>query len=67
MTASASKDMRNAINHSLSAMELISSIHGYETAVEGLEELSDIKHNLGDHDSAEILRWAAMELRANNA
>jgi hypothetical protein len=41
--------------------------NGFEAAINGLEELSDLKHNTGDKAAAEILRWAAKELRGENA
>jgi hypothetical protein len=63
----ASQDMRKAISHSLDALELINFGDGFESAVEGIEELSDLKHNAGDTQAAEVLRWAAKELRGDNA
>jgi hypothetical protein len=63
----ASQDMRKAISHSLDALEMITFGNGFEAAVEGLEELSDLKHNTGDRVAAEVLQWAAKELRGDNA
>lgn len=63
----ASQDMRNAIDHSLSALEMISFNAGFEACLEGIEELSNMKHNLGDTATAETLRWLAKELRGENA
>ena len=63
----ATKQLRNGLEHTLDALETLSHTKGYETAVEGIEELSDIKHNAGDTVAAEILRWAAKELRGENA
>lgn len=62
----ASKSMRDALSHSLDALEMIAFNDGFEAALEGLEQLSDQLHNkklLGD---AEALRWAAKELRGEN-
>jgi hypothetical protein len=59
--------MRNAITSSLDALEMIDFGNGFEAAINGLEELSDLKHNTGDKAAAEILRWAAKELRGENA
>jgi hypothetical protein len=63
----ASQDMRKAVSSSLDALELINFGNGFEAAIEGLDELSDLKHNTGDKVAAEILRWAAKELRGDNA
>lgn len=63
----ATQDMRNALNRSLDALELIGFGDGFEAAVEGIEELSNMKHNEGDTVAAEVLRWAAKELRGENA
>lgn len=61
-----SQDIRNAVNHSLDALEMINFGLGFEAATNGLDELSDQKHNNGDTTAAEILRWAAKELRGEN-
>ena len=63
----ASQDMRKAISSSIDALELIDFGNGFEAARDGLDELSDLKHNAGDKVAAEILRWAAKELRGENA
>jgi hypothetical protein len=63
----ASQDMRKAVSSSLDALELINFGNGFEAAIDGLDELSDLKHNTGDKVAAEILRWAAKELRGDNA
>jgi hypothetical protein len=63
----ASETLRNALNHSLDALEMINFNNGFEACTNGLDELSDIKHNEGDTIAAEILRWAAKELRGENA
>ena len=61
------QDMRNAIDHSLDAMEMIAFGQGFEAAANGLDELSNHKHNARETVAAEILRWAAKELRGENA
>lgn len=63
----ASQDMRNAIDHSLSALEMVSFNAGFEACIEGIEEISNQLHNDGDNGSAETLRWLAKELRGDNA
>ena len=62
----ASKSMRSAIESSLDALEMIDFNNGFEAATNGLDELSDQKHNEGDTTAGEILRWAAKELRGEN-
>jgi hypothetical protein len=59
--------MRKAISSSLDALELIDFGDGFEAAIDGIDELSNLKHNEGDTLAAEILRWAAKELRGENA
>lgn len=59
----AAKHLREAIDHSLDAVQLLSFTEGFEAATEGLEELSNIKHNFDEPLFAEHLRWAAKELR----
>jgi len=61
------KRLRAAADSTLDALELLSFTEGYEAATIGLDELSDIKHNEGDKNAALILRWAAKELRGENA
>jgi hypothetical protein len=63
----ASQDMRKALASSLDALELINFGDGFESAIDGLDELSNLKHNAGDTVAAETLRWAAKELRGENA
>ena len=65
--SNASQDMRKALASSLDALELINFGDGFESAVDGLDELSNLKHNEGDTVAAETLRWAAKELRGENA
>ena len=61
------KKLREASELALDSLEMASFSEGFETATNGLDELSDIKHNAGDQVAAEILRWAAKELRGENA
>jgi hypothetical protein len=60
------RTMRKAVEHSLDALEMVNFGLGFEAATNGLDELSDQKHNEGDTTAAEILRWAAKELRGEN-
>ena len=61
------EEMRKAITHSLDALEMISFNSGFEACIEGIEEISNMKHNQGDTVAAETLRWLAKELRGENA
>ena len=63
----ATQTMRSAMSYSLDALEMINFNNGFEAATNGLDDLSDQKHNEGDTTAAEILRWAAKELRGENA
>lgn len=60
-------NLRNAMNHSADALEMLAYNDGFEAAINLLDEFSDAKHNLGDTGSAEALRAAAKELRGENA
>jgi len=62
-----SQTLRKAVDHSLDAYAMINFSQGFEEATNGLDELSDLKHNAGDTNAAEVLRWAAKELRGENA
>ena len=59
--------IRTAVEHSLDALEMLAFNQGFEAATNALDELSDIKHNFDDLVTAEALRWAAKELRGENA
>jgi hypothetical protein len=61
------KGIRTAVEHSLDALEMLAFNQGFEAATNALDELSDIKHNFDDLVTAEALRWAAKELRGENA
>ena len=61
------KLLRTAAESALDALELLSFTEGFEAATNALDELSDIKHNFDEQQVAEILRWAAKELRGENA
>jgi hypothetical protein len=61
------KGIRTSVEHSLDALEMLAFNQGFEAATNALDELSDIKHNFDDLVTAEVLRWAAKELRGENA
>lgn len=61
------KGLRTALESTLDALEMVAFNQGFEAATNALDELSDIKHNFDDMATAEALRWAAKELRGENA
>ena len=61
------RKMRKASDLALDSLEMANFSEGFEAATNALDELSDQKHNSGDTIAAEILRWAAKELRGENA
>lgn len=63
----AAKKMRESVEHSLDALTMIAWNDGYESALNAIDELSNDLHNTNDTTAAEILRWAAKELRGENA
>lgn len=63
----ATRSMRSALQHSLDTLEMVAFSEGFEAAISGLDELSNLKHNNGEEVVGEILRWAAKELRGENA
>jgi hypothetical protein len=65
-TPKTNKNLRDSISHSLDAVEMLSCDRGFEAALNGLDELSDIQHNERHEQIASLLRWAAKELRGEN-
>lgn len=63
---SPTEGMRDAITHSLDALEMLNFNQGFEAAVNAIDELSNQMHNDGYRVRAETLRWAAKELRGEN-
>jgi hypothetical protein len=61
------KGIRTALDSTLDALEMVAFNQGFEAATNALDELSDMKHNQGETDAAEVLRWCAKELRGENA
>lgn len=62
----ATQGMRSGLEHSLDALEMIAFNDGFEAATTALDEMSDKAHNEQNFGAAEILRWAAKELRGEN-
>ena len=61
------KLMRQAVESSLDALEMLAFNQGYEAAISGIEEVSNAEHNRGNTTTAETLLWLARELRGENA
>lgn len=60
------RGIRSALDHSLDALEMAAFNEGFEAAINAIDEFSNTKHNEQDSVAAEILRWAAAELRGDN-
>jgi soluble cytochrome b562 len=60
------QDMRKAVDSAIDALQMVNFTEGFTSAIDGLDELSNIKHNEGDLQAAEVLIWAAKELRGEN-
>jgi len=61
------KALRHSTEHSLDMLEMASFNEGFESAINAVEELSNALHNANDAIGAEVLLWAARELRSDNA
>lgn len=59
--------IRQSLEHELDKLEMASFNEGFEAAINGLDEISNALHNDGDTERAEVIRWAAKELRGDNA
>ena len=60
------QQMRQAIDHSLDALEMIAFNQGFEACLNGIDEIANAKHNQGYTTSAEILRELVKELTGEN-
>tara|TARA_R110000796_G_scaffold1816_2_gene7428 strand:+ start:290 stop:499 length:210 start_codon:yes stop_codon:yes gene_type:complete len=65
-TPETTKHIRDQISHCLDAVEMLGFNDGFEAATNALDEYSEIKHKQNNDHAADILRWAAMELRGDN-
>lgn len=61
------KEIRQKVETALDQLTMMSWNDGYEAAINAIDELSNHLHNTDDALPAEILRWAAKELRGENA
>lgn len=59
--------IRRSLEHELDKLEMANFNEGFEAAINALDEISNALHNDGDTQGAEIIRWAAKELRGDNA
>lgn len=60
------ESLRSAIDHTLDVLEMAGFNDGFEAAINAIDELSNQLHNNNDTLGAEVLRWAAKELRGEN-
>jgi hypothetical protein len=61
------QNLRTSLEKILDVLEMAGFNDGFEAATDALDELSNQLHNNNDTAGAEILRWAAAELRGENA
>jgi len=61
------QNLRTSLEKILDVLEMAGFNDGFEAATDALDELSNQLHNNNDTTGAEILRWAAAELRGENA
>jgi len=59
-------ELRQRVSLNLDALEMAAFNSGFEAAVNGIDEISNAKHNQGDSIAAEVLRWVSLELRGEN-
>ena len=59
--------LRESIDNVLDVLEMSGFSDGFEAAINAIDELSNLLHNNNDTIGAEALRWAAKELRGENA
>ena len=60
------KAAESKASNAIEQLTMIAWNAGFESATDALDELSNELHNKGDKLPAEILRWAAKELRGEN-
>ena len=58
--------LRNDIERELDKLEMFSFNRGFEAALDGLDEQSNLAHNKGNPALGEALRWAVKELKGEN-
>lgn len=60
------RSLRAAIENTIDFLEMHNFNQGFEACLNGIDELSNYKHNEGDHEAAEALRWAVKEMKGEN-
>ena len=60
------EEARRLADFAIDRLEMAVFNQGFEAAMNGLDEISNRKHNEGDTVAAEVLRWAVKELRGEN-
>lgn len=55
--------IRGGVDRLIDLLEMHNFNQGFEAALNGLDELSNQKHNEGDPVAAEVLRWAVKEMK----
>ena len=58
--------IRQGVESLLDHLEMHNFNQGFEACINALEEMSNQKHNDGDHMAAEVLRWAVREMKGEN-
>lgn len=61
-----STSIRNGVESLLDHLEMHNFNQGFEACMNAIDELSNQKHNEGDTDAAEVLRWTVRELKGEN-
>lgn len=60
------RPLRTGIDSLLDHLEMHNFNQGFEACLDGIDEISNKKHNEGDTTAAEVLRWLVRELKGEN-
>ena len=55
--------IRGGVDRLLDLLEMHNFNQGFEACINAIDEISNQKHNDGDHLAAEVLRWTVKELK----
>lgn len=55
--------IRGGVDRLLDLLEMHNFNQGFEACINAIDEMSNKKHNDGDHLAAEVLRWVVKELK----
>ena len=58
--------IREGVESLLDHLEMHNFNQGFEACLNGIDEISNQKHNEGDTIAAEVLRWVVKELKGEN-